>query len=213
MRDRGRTVPSGRLAGRRRAGYDRRRHRTKGGCVHSRMIGIALVGLAALGVSTALAGGGKGTTDGRIVACQKNGGFLRIVDSASRCRQSERVVIWNIRGPAGENGPAGPAGPPGPAVQPDLRACRSEGRAGTARNARSPRGRTDRRDRLGDRDLKAPRDRRAPRASTALQGPARTRWACRTRLARRRSRRSRGRRARGRTDPPERSRSRPRLPT
>lgn len=85
--------------------------------MHARTIGIGLVALAALGVSTAVAGSGAGK-NGTIVACQKPGGFLRVVDSASRCRPNEKVLTWNVRGPAGEQGPPGPAGPAGPAGPP-----------------------------------------------------------------------------------------------
>ncbi len=95
---------------------------TKGGCVHPRMLCIGLAALLTLAVSTAVAGGGRGAAEERIVACQKPGGFLRVVASASRCRAGETVVAWNTRGPAGAQGPAGPG--PG-------RTGRTPGRAGS----------------------------------------------------------------------------------
>jgi hypothetical protein len=88
--------------------------------VHPRTIGFIVAALA-LGVgSAALAGGaGVAASEDVITACQKRGkAFLRVVVDASQCRQNERVVRWNVRGPAGPAGPPGPAGeqgPPGPA--------------------------------------------------------------------------------------------------
>jgi hypothetical protein len=87
--------------------------------VHARMIGIGLGALTALAASTALAGGGPLQTDAKtIVACQKRHGYLRVVDTASRCRHRERVVTWNVVGPPGQPGPAGPPGERGPAGMP-----------------------------------------------------------------------------------------------
>lgn len=92
------------------------------------MIWIGLASLTALAASAAVAGGGGGASDARIVACQKAGGFLRVVDAASRCRRGERVVTWSIRGPAGEAGPVGPEGPAG--LQGDPGPAGAEGPAG-----------------------------------------------------------------------------------
>ena len=68
--------------------------------MHARMIGIGLAAATALVATAAVAGGGNGTPD-RIVACQKAGGYLRVVDSASRCRRGRRSSTWNVRGPPG----------------------------------------------------------------------------------------------------------------
>src|SRR6266508_2183875 len=94
-----------------------RRTSTKGGCVRVRTIAIGFAALVGLAGTAALA---EGTTsvngDGTIVACQKSGkSFLRVVRNASDCRKNERVITWNVSGPAGPPGPAGPAGPTGPA--------------------------------------------------------------------------------------------------
>ena len=91
--------------------------------MHARIIGIPLAALAALAGSAALATGSTTAHEGaEIVACQKPGGsFLRVVHDASQCDHGDRVVTWNVQGPAGPAGPAGvqgaqgPAGPAGPA--------------------------------------------------------------------------------------------------
>lgn len=45
-------------------------------------------------------------SDGTIHACRKiQGGRLRAVVSASRCRADEKPLKWNVRGPQGEPGP------------------------------------------------------------------------------------------------------------
>jgi hypothetical protein len=86
--------------------------------MHGRVIVIAGLAVVAFASTTALAGAGA-NADGVIVACQKPGkGFLRVVKQASDCRRSERVAIWNERGPAGAPGPAGAQGPPGPTGPP-----------------------------------------------------------------------------------------------
>jgi Lamin Tail Domain len=66
----------------------------------------ALLGVAlAVGVGAAVAS--IPDADGVIHACRKiDGGRLRAVVSASRCREGERPLKWNVRGPQGEPGPA-----------------------------------------------------------------------------------------------------------
>lgn len=50
-----------------------------------------------------------------ITACaQHTTGDLRLVDSASQCKQNEASTTWNQQGPQGVAGPVGPAGPQGP---------------------------------------------------------------------------------------------------
>ena len=84
--------------------------------MHARTVGLGLAGLAALASATVIAGAAASPAGGGvIVACQKPGGVLRVVDDADECRENEKVVRWNKRGPAGPAGPEGPAGPTGPA--------------------------------------------------------------------------------------------------
>jgi len=53
-----------------------------------------------------------------IHACaKKNGGRLRAVDGAAKCRRDERALQWNVQGPKGDPGAQGSAGPAGPAGQ------------------------------------------------------------------------------------------------
>jgi large repetitive protein len=101
------------------------------------------MGIAALvtltGTATLAAGASALTGDDVITACQKRGGYLRIVRDASACRSGERVVRWNMRGPQGPAGPPGPAGPrgdQGPAGEQG--APGSTGPAGPAGPAGSP---------------------------------------------------------------------------
>lgn len=79
--------------------------------------------VAGAAVATALAGGlGWAATGGELQGCVTiKSGDLRLVDSASACKASERSVSWNQQGPQGPSGPqgaegpSGPSGPPGPA--------------------------------------------------------------------------------------------------
>ena len=86
--------------------------------MRARTIGLGAAALVALGTA-ALAPGATGVHQQEgdvIVACQKRKtGLLRVVRDASACRAAERVLRWNVRGPAGPAGPAGPQGPAGPA--------------------------------------------------------------------------------------------------
>ena len=143
-----------------------------------RTIGLGAAALVALGTAT-LATGAAGVREQEgdvIVACQKRGnGFLRVVRDASACRATERVLRWNVRGPAGPPGPwrgrrsraggagwatwaggaagaQGPAGPAGPAgavgpVGPAGRS-RSRGPAGAQGPPRTGLARRARRDGL-----------------------------------------------------------------
>jgi hypothetical protein len=58
---------------------------------------------------------GQGSTATKpLRACvAKKSGAIRLVAAARRCRHTEHVVTWNIRGKAGEPGPAGADGAPG----------------------------------------------------------------------------------------------------
>lgn len=104
--------------------------------MYARTIGIGLAALAALVGSATLAAGASESAldDGIITGCQKSGkSFLRIVHDASKCRGNERVVQWNVQGPAGPSGPAGAMGPAGPAGPAGPQGARGEqGAAGPA---------------------------------------------------------------------------------
>lgn len=45
----------------------------------------------------------------------KKSGAMRLLSTGTKCRKKERLVSWNVTGPAGPAGPAGGAGPAGPA--------------------------------------------------------------------------------------------------
>jgi hypothetical protein len=54
--------------------------------------------------------------DGVVHACRNAvSGRLRVVPAGTTCRDGERALRWNVRGPQGEPGPAGPAGAAGAA--------------------------------------------------------------------------------------------------
>jgi hypothetical protein len=73
------------------------------------VVALAAGGALVAGGGVTLGQGGGGTTAFR--ACvDKRGGELFIPRAGRSCRRSQRVVTWNVRGPAG---PAGVAGPPG----------------------------------------------------------------------------------------------------
>jgi hypothetical protein len=88
--------------------------------------------MASLAVVLAVGAGGfavasvpdkEGSIPGCFVAKGKKAGDLRVLVTGTRCRGSERKIVWNRRGPAGAagtagtqgvRGPQGIAGPPGP---------------------------------------------------------------------------------------------------
>jgi hypothetical protein len=77
-----------------------------------KVFGCVLVATLAAGASIAVAS--IPDADGTIHACRKvDGGRLRAVPGARRCRRDERPLRWNVRGP---QGPPGPQGEPGPAL-------------------------------------------------------------------------------------------------
>jgi hypothetical protein len=82
----------------------------------SRKVLVALIGaLAALMVGVGFAVASIPDASGVFHACyQKNQGQLRLVESASDCRPSEKATSWGQTGPQGPPGPAGPQGPTGP---------------------------------------------------------------------------------------------------
>jgi Lamin Tail Domain/Collagen triple helix repeat (20 copies) len=76
---------------------------------------LAAAATAAAVVVTASGAFGTAPEPSVITACVKPDGKLRIVSDGSKCSGSERVVTWNVQGPAGPPGPAGATGPTGPA--------------------------------------------------------------------------------------------------
>jgi Lamin Tail Domain len=72
----------------------------------------ALVGLLAAVAGVALAG--IPDSDGTIHGCRnKSTGLLRVIRDRGHCRDNEKRLNWNVRGPVGRTGPAGPPGPQG----------------------------------------------------------------------------------------------------
>ena len=74
----------------------------------------------AAGAAVALGGGAEAAAEEVVHACRHpNGGCVRVVADAGKCRPREQELVWNVQGPAGEPGPAGPPGPkgdPGPGL-------------------------------------------------------------------------------------------------
>lgn len=128
--------------------------------MYARMIGIGLAAAVALVGSATLAAGAseRALEEDVITGCQKAGrSFLRIVRDPAACRANERVVRWNVRGPAGPMGPAGPTGPAGPA-----------GPTGPA-GAAGPVGAQGQR---GEQGLAGPVGPAGPAGQAGAQGPA-----------------------------------------
>jgi hypothetical protein len=80
--------------------------------------------LATIALFIALSGGAYAltsvsSTGGIVKACaKKKSGVLRVVKKGKRCKKSERLISWNVRGQGsagavGAQGPAGPVGTPG----------------------------------------------------------------------------------------------------
>jgi hypothetical protein len=71
--------------------------------------------VAALAANDAAQSAGRATTN-RLRACvRRRTGIMRMLSGPrQRCRRGERLVTWNVQGPAGAPGPAGPQGTPGP---------------------------------------------------------------------------------------------------
>lgn len=80
----------------------------------------ALAGLVATSVAAGIAGtalavgAAEEAADEVVQACRHpNGGWVRIVSDASKCRAKEQAISWSVAGPAGPEGPPGPKGDPG----------------------------------------------------------------------------------------------------
>ena len=74
---------------------------------------VFAVGMSAFGLAVAV---GIPDASGVIHACYgRTNGQVRIVESATDCKNNEVAIEWNEAGPAGPQGPAGAQGPQGPA--------------------------------------------------------------------------------------------------
>ena len=86
--------------------------------MHSNIVRALVVAAAALAVMGGIAfatGRRPGSSrDGRITACVRPNGQLRIAGSATGCRKDETVLRWGFSGPAGQPGRVGPTGRTGP---------------------------------------------------------------------------------------------------
>jgi hypothetical protein len=77
----------------------------------STLVAAIAVVVAVGGIAYAAIPGSSGTIQG---CYQKKNGNLRLVESASECRNSEQPISWNQKGEPGPPGTAGRPGPPGP---------------------------------------------------------------------------------------------------
>ncbi len=83
--------------------------------MHTRRSWTLGAALAALAVGSPVAASASSSSSGTIHACvQKGSGDTRIVAPGRGCRHNERLVIWNVDGPQGQQGVPGPQGTPGP---------------------------------------------------------------------------------------------------
>lgn len=76
---------------------------------------VVCAAAGATGAAVALGGGsGAAAAEDVVNACRHpNGGWVRIVAEAGKCRPREQELSWNVQGPPGAPGPAGPPGPKG----------------------------------------------------------------------------------------------------
>lgn len=77
-----------------------------------RIVTTLLAGTGALLVGHTV--GVQASSTSTVRACVTSTGAMRIILSSETCASGERLVTWNVEGPAG---PIGPAGPPGPAAR------------------------------------------------------------------------------------------------
>jgi hypothetical protein len=77
---------------------------------YSQRLTATAVAALLLTVSPAYAAGGDQPGDAVVTACASRSGQLRLVDSASDCRNNETPLQWSIRGPRGPRGEQGPTG-------------------------------------------------------------------------------------------------------
>ena len=67
---------------------------------------MILVTLSALAAGTVRSASAMWTAygeNGQLTVCVNRGGAIRMVGSASECKQTETVVTWNAKGPAGQS--------------------------------------------------------------------------------------------------------------
>src|SRR5438105_15209075 len=77
------------------------------------LTGAVVAAIASAGVAYSSASGASSTST--LTACvNQTNGNMRLVGSASECRQHESAVTWNVEGQAGPTGPTGPTGAQGP---------------------------------------------------------------------------------------------------
>jgi hypothetical protein len=75
------------------------------------LLAVAVAAIVSAGVAYSSAESGSST----LTACVNDtNGNMRLVGSASDCRQHETAVSWNAEGTAGPTGPTGATGPTGP---------------------------------------------------------------------------------------------------
>lgn len=81
------------------------------------LLGVFALLAAGIGVGFGLrAAFANGNAAGVLYACQgERSGTIRIVPAGSACMRGEKLISWNVQGPAGPAGAQGPAGPAGPA--------------------------------------------------------------------------------------------------
>jgi hypothetical protein len=76
---------------------------------------VLLGAVLAAVVSAGVAYSSGGSVSSTLTACaNQTNGDMRLVGSASDCRQHETAVTWNVEGQTGTTGPTGPTGPQGP---------------------------------------------------------------------------------------------------
>jgi hypothetical protein len=81
----------------------------------TRLVAISVCLAAAVAAGAYAKAGLELAGGSTITACRfVPGGWLRAVDNPNACHKHERLLSWNVSGPAGPQGPAGAAGPPGP---------------------------------------------------------------------------------------------------
>jgi hypothetical protein len=77
---------------------------------------LAACAVAAISTTAVAGAAGSDDDDNVIHACRHpQGGWLRVVASATGCKKRERPLSWNKQGPPGPQGPPGAAGAQGPA--------------------------------------------------------------------------------------------------
>jgi hypothetical protein len=72
------------------------------------IVGVALASGVGIAVAAIPDSGGV------IHGCYLSNGNLRVVDTATGCKNNETTLNWNQSGPTGQRGPTGPAGNRGP---------------------------------------------------------------------------------------------------